>query len=180
MRTLNYENQAIDEFNDNVNEWYNFEWKSRFFSSLNTPMTTLNFNLGYVAIAVLGSISVLQGTMSIGRVLSFFEYLKNFTNPLENLTEMLPHLQAGIASAERIFEFIEMEEENPSTKKLETFENEITFDNISFGYVEDEKIIDNFSLTVKKGEKIAIIGETGAAKQPLSNYLQDYTILIQV
>ena len=180
VRTLNYENQAIDEFNDNVNEWYNFEWKSRFFSSLNTPMTTLNFNLGYVAIAVLGSISVLQGTMSIGRVLSFFEYLKNFTNPLENLTEMLPHLQAGIASAERIFEFIEMEEENPSTKKLETFENEITSDNISFGYVEDEKIIDNFSLTVKKGEKIAIIGETGAAKQPLSNYLQDYTILIQV
>ena len=181
VRTLNYENQAIDEFNDNVNEWYNFEWKSRFFSSLNTPMTTLNFNLGYVAIAVLGSISVLQGTMSIGRVLSFFEYLKNFTNPLENLTEMLPHLQAGIASDERIFEFIEMEEEeNPSTKKLETFENEITFDNISFGYVEDEKIIDNFSLTVKKGEKIAIIGETGAAKQPLSNYLQDYTILIQV
>ena len=140
VRTLNYENQAIDEFNDNVNEWYNFEWKSRFFSSLNTPMTTLNFNLGYVAIAVLGSISVLQGTMSIGRVLSFFEYLKNFTNPLENLTEMLPHLQAGIASAERIFEFIEMEEEeeNPSTKKLETFENEITFDNISFGYTEDE------------------------------------------
>ena len=94
---------------------------------------------------------------------------------------MLPHLQAGIASTERIFEFIEMEEEeNPSTKKLETFENEITSDNISFGYVEDEKIIDNFSLTVKKGEKIAIIGETGAAKQPLSNYLQDYTILIQV
>ena len=173
VRTLNYENQAIDEFNDNVNEWYNFEWKSRFFSSLNTPMTTLNFNLGYVAIAVLGSISVLQGTMSIGRVLSFFEYLKNFTNPLENLTEMLPHLQAGIASAERIFEFIEMEEEeeNPSTKKLETFENEITFDNISFGYTEDEKIIDNFSLTVKKGEKIAIIGETGAGKTTLIKLL---------
>ncbi|MBR6023540.1 MAG: ABC transporter ATP-binding protein [Methanobrevibacter sp.] len=172
VRTLNYENQAIDEFNDNINEWYNFEWKSRFFSSLNTPMTTLNFNLGYVAIAVLGSISVLQGTMTIGRVLSFFEYLKNFTEPIEDLTEMLPEIQAGIASAERIFEFIEMEEEeNPSTKELETFKNEITFDNISFGYTEDEKILDNFSLTVKKGEKIAIIGETGAGKTTLIKLL---------
>ena len=110
--------------------------------------------------------------MTIGRVLSFFEYLKNFTEPIEDLTEMLPEIQAGIASAERIFEFIEMEEEeNPSTKELETFKNEITFDNISFGYTEDEKILDNFSLTVKKGEKIAIIGETGAGKTTLIKLL---------
>ena len=125
-----------------------------------------------VGIAVLGSISVLQGTMSLGRVLSFFEYLKNFTEPIENITAIIPHLQAGMASAERIFEFIEMEvEENPSQKKLETFDNEITFENISFGYTEDEKIIDNFSLTVKKGEKIAIIGETGAGKTTIIKLL---------
>lgn len=172
IRTLNYENRAIDDFNDNVDEWYNHEWKSRFFSSLNTPIMSLNSNLGYVAIAVLGSISVLQGTMTLGIVLSFFEYLKNFTEPIENLTAIIPHLQAGMASAERIFEFLDMEvEENPSQKELERFENEITFDNISFGYTEDEKIIDNFSLTVKKGEKIAIIGETGAGKTTLIKLL---------
>ena len=172
IRTLNYENRAIGEFNDNVDEWYKHEWKSRFFSSLNTPMIQLNSNLGYVAIAVLGSISVLQGTMSIGRVLSFFEFLKNFTEPIESITGIIPFLQAGMASAERIFEFLEMEEEeNPSTKELERFENEITFDNISFGYNKDEKIINNFSLTVKKGEKIAIIGETGAGKTTLIKLL---------
>lgn len=172
IRTLNYENSATEKFNDNVDEWYSQEWKSRFFSSLNTPLTSLNSNLGYVAIAILGSISVLQGTMTIGRILSFFEFLKNFTEPIENITSIIPQIQAGMASAERIFEFLEMEEEkNPSAKELESFENEITFDNIRFGYTEDEKIIDNFSLTVKKGEKIAIIGETGAGKTTIIKLL---------
>ncbi len=172
IRTLNYENRAIDDFNNNVDEWYGHEWKSRFFSSLNTPIMNLNSNLGYVAIAVLGSISVLQGTMSLGRVLSFFEFLKNFTEPIETITNIIPQLQAGMASAERIFEFLEMdEEENPSKKELERFEKEITFDNISFGYSEDAKIINNFSLTVKKGEKVAIIGETGAGKTTIIKLL---------
>ena len=172
IRTLNYENRAIDDFNNNVDEWYGHEWKSRFFSSLNTPIMNLNSNLGYVAIAVLGSISVLQGTMSLGRVLSFFEFLKNFTEPIETITNIIPQLQAGMASAERIFEFLEMdEEENSSKKELERFEKEITFDNISFGYSEDAKIINNFSLTVKKGEKVAIIGETGAGKTTIIKLL---------
>ncbi|MBQ2652768.1 MAG: ABC transporter ATP-binding protein [Methanobrevibacter sp.] len=172
IRTINYENQITADFNDNVDEWYSHEWKSRFLSSLNTPLTSLNSNLGYVAIAVLGSIFVLQGSMTIGRILSFFEYLKNFTDPIETLTDIMPHLQAGIASAERIFEFLEMEDEdNPSKNELEKFENEITFDNISFGYTENERIIDNFSLTVKKGEKIAIIGEKGSGKTTLIQLL---------
>ena len=172
IRTLNYENRATDKFNDNVDEWYSQEWKSRFFSRLNTPITSMNSNLGYVAIAVLGSIFVLQGTMTIGRILSFFEFLKNFTEPIETITNIIPQIQAGMASAERIFEFLEMEEEeNPSKKEVERFENEIIFDNISFAYSEDEKIIDNFSLSVKKGEKIAIIGETGAGKTTLMKLL---------
>lgn len=94
-----------------------------------------------------------------------------FTEPLENISSIIPQLQAGTASAERIFEFLDREEENPSEMKFETFNNEITFDNISFGYTEDKKIIDNFSLTVKKGEKIAIIGETGSGKTTLIKLL---------
>ena len=172
MRTLNYEDRAVNDFNDNVDEWYAHEWKSRFFSNLNTPVMSLDSNIGYVAIAVLGSIFVLQGTMSLGRILSFFEFLKNFSEPLENITSIIPQLQAGTASAERIFEFLDMkEEENPSEMKFKTFNNEITFDNISFGYTEDKKIIDNFSLTVKKGEKIAIIGETGSGKTTIIKLL---------
>lgn len=172
IRTLNYEDRAVDDFNDNIDEWYAHEWKSQFFSNLNTPLMSLDSNLGYVAIAVLGSIFVLQGTMSIGRILSFFEFLNNFSEPIESITSIIPQLQAGTASAERIFEFLDMEEEeNPSEKKLERFDDEIIFDNISFGYSEDKKIIDNFSLTVKKGEKVAIIGETGAGKTTLIKLL---------
>lgn len=172
IRTLNYEDRAVDDFNGKVDEWCAHEWKSQFFSNLNTPLMSLDSNLGYVAIAVLGSIFVLEGTMSIGRILTFFEFLNNFSEPIESITSIIPQLQAGTASAERIFEFLDMEEEeNPSEKKLERFDDEITFDNISFGYSEDKKIIDNFSLTVKKGEKIAIIGETGAGKTTIIKLL---------
>ncbi|WP_231483663.1 ABC transporter ATP-binding protein [Methanobrevibacter sp. YE315] len=172
IRTLNYEDRAVDDFNEKIDEWYAHEWKSQFFSNLNTPLMNLDSNLGYVAIAVLGSIFVLQGTMSIGRILSFFEFLNNFTEPIENITSIIPLLQAGTASAERIFEFLDMEEEeNPSKKEFKSFNNKITFDNISFGYTENEKIIDNFSLTVKKGEKVAIIGETGSGKTTLIKLL---------
>lgn len=95
-----------------------------------------------------------------------------FTEPLENISSIIPQLQAGTASAERIFEFLDREEEeNSSEMEFETFNNEITFDNISFGYTEDKKIIDNFSLTVKKGEKIAIIGETGSGKTTIIKLL---------
>ena len=172
IRSLNYETRAIDEFNSNADKWYTYEWKSRFLSSLNTPIMNLNSNLGYVIIAVLGSIFVLQGTLSIGRILTFLEYLKNFTDPIETITSIIPDLQAGTASLERIGEFLQYdEEENPSTKELKEFNNEITFENISFGYSDDKKIIDNFSLNVKKGEKVAIIGETGAGKTTLIKLL---------
>lgn len=172
IRSLNYENRALKDFNDNVDEWYAHEWKSRFFSRLNTPLINLGSNIGYVTIAVLGSVFVLQGTMSIGRILSFFEFLNNFKESIENITSIIPELQAGTSSAERIFEFLDRkEEENPSKKQLEKFEKEITFDNISFGYTDDKKIIDNFSLTVKKGEKIAIIGETGSGKTTILKLL---------
>lgn len=172
IRSLNYEENAKNEFNQNVDEWCKYEWKSKFISSLNNPIIDLSSNIGYVLIAVMGGILVLQGTMSVGRVVTFFEYLKSFTSPIHAIIEIIPEIQAGIESIDRIFEFLEKDdEENPSTKELKEFKDEISFENVSFGYTEDKKIINDFSLTVKKGQKIAIIGETGAGKTTLIKLL---------
>ncbi len=172
VRTINYENRAIEEFNKNVEEWYSNEWKSQFFSSLNTPLIDLNINLGYVVIAALGAYFVLQGTLTVGRILTFFEYVKNISNPIQSMAGIIPSIQSGLASIERIYELLDMEdEENPSSLKLKEFNDEIRFENVSFGYTENEKIIKDFSLTVKKGERIAIIGESGAGKTTLIKLL---------
>lgn len=172
IRSLNYEECTKKEFSRNVDEWYKYDWKSKFISALNGPIMELSSNIGYVLVAVMGGILVLQGTMSVGRVVTFFEYLKSFAHPLQDLIGIIPQIQAGIESIDRIFEFLEYDdEENPSTKELKEFKDEISFENISFGYTEDEKIINNFSLTVKKGQKIAIIGETGSGKTTLIKLL---------
>ncbi|RAP54066.1 MAG: multidrug ABC transporter ATP-binding protein [Methanosphaera sp. rholeuAM130] len=175
IRLSNYENYALDEFNENIEKWHETEWKSKFFSNLNIPLINFTSNLGYVTIAVFGAIFVLQGSMSVGRILSFIEYLKNFTEPVEKITAILPELQAGLSSYERIYNFIKLDdEENPSTKEFKEFNDEIIFDNVSFGYTADEKVIDDFSLTVKKGQKLAIIGETGSGKTTILKLLMRF------
>ena len=172
VRSLNYEEQALEEFIDNVGEWNNQEWKFKFISSINYPIMNLSSNLGYVLVAIFGGLLAIQGAMSVGRILTFMEYLKNFNGPLKDVTKLLPQLQAGMVAADRIFTFLEMEEEeNPSGKELKFFNDEIKFENVSFGYTEDKKIINNFNLTVKKGEKISIIGETGSGKTTLIKLL---------
>ena len=172
VRSFNYEEQALEEFIHNVKVWNNHEWKSRFLSSLTYSIMNFNNNLGFVLVAIFGGILVVQGTMSVGRILTFIEYFKNFEDPLQQITEMYSKLQGGIVAADRIFDFLEMEEEeNLFIKELKSFNDEIRFENVSFGYTEDEKIIDNFNLTVKKGEKIAIIGENGTGKTTLIKLL---------
>ena len=172
VRSLNYEERALEEFIDNVGEWKNHEWKFKFVSSINYPIMNLSSNLGYVLVAIFGGILAVQGAMSVGRILTFIDYLNNFNTPLKDVTKLLPQLQAGMVAADRIFTFLEMEEEeNPSTKELKSFNDEIRFENVSFGYTEDNKIINNFNLTVKKGEKISIIGETGSGKTTLIKLL---------
>ncbi|MBO7718735.1 MAG: ABC transporter ATP-binding protein [Methanosphaera sp.] len=172
IRSSNYEEHAMEEFNENVEKWHETEWKSKFFSNLNTPLINFTSNLGYVTIAVFGAIFVLQGTMSVGRILSFMEYLKNFTEPVEEIIAIIPELQLGLASYTRLYTFLQLEdEENPSSKELKEFNDEIVFDNISFGYTQNERVINDFSLTVKKGQKIAIIGETGSGKTTILKLL---------
>ncbi|WP_407374231.1 ABC transporter ATP-binding protein [Methanobrevibacter sp.] len=172
IRTFNYENSSIEHFKNNNSKWYDYEWKAQFFASLNNPAMSLISNAMEIIIAVLGSIFVLQGAMPVGRILTFFQYAGEFISPITEVTNIMPMVQMSLASCDRIFEFLELEDEsNPGEKEITEFRDEITFENISFSYVEGEKIIDDLSLTVKKGENIAIVGETGAGKTTLIKLL---------
>lgn len=175
IRAFNQEDESIEKFNQDNDMWFDQEWKSQFFSSLNGPLMNFISNFAYVAIAVLGAVFVLQKAIAVGDILAFFQYVQNFTRPIQQITRVMNLIQTAMAASERIFEFLDFEdEENPSTKEIEELRDEITFENVSFGYTPNEKIIKNLSFTVKKGQKIAIIGETGAGKTTIVKLLMRF------
>ena len=175
IRAFNQEDESIEKFNQDNDMWFDQEWKSQFFSSLNGPLMNFISNFAYVAIAVLGAVFVLQKAIAVGDILAFFQYVQNFTRPIQQITRVMNLIQTAMAASERIFEFLDFEdEENPSTKEIEEIRDEITFENVSFGYTPNEKIINNLSFTVKKGQKIAIIGETGAGKTTIVKLLMRF------
>jgi ATP-binding cassette subfamily B protein len=137
----------------------------------------MNFisNLAYVAIAVLGAIFVIEKTIAVGDILAFFQYIKNFTQPIQQITRVMNLVQTAMAASERIFEFLEINnEENPSNVQIPDFKEEISFENVCFDYNEGENVIRNLSFKVKKGDKIAIIGETGAGKTTIVKLLMRF------
>ena len=175
IRTFNQEDIEMEKFEYDNENWFKHEWKSQFFSSLNNPLMNFISNLAYVAIAVLGAIFVIQKTIAVGDILAFFQYIKNFTQPIQQITRVMNLVQTAMAASERIFEFLEMDnEDNPSDVKIDTLKDEITFENVSFGYNEGEIIIKDLSFSVKKGDKIAIIGETGAGKTTIVKLLMRF------
>ena len=175
IRTFNQEDIEMEKFEYDNENWFKHEWKSQFFSSFNGPLMNFISNLAYVAIAVLGAILVIQKAIAVGDILAFFQYIKNFTQPIQQITRVMNLVQTAMAASERIFEFLEMDnEENPSDIKIDALKDGITFENVSFGYNEDEMIIKNLSFSVKKGDKIAIIGETGAGKTTIVKLLMRF------
>ena len=137
----------------------------------------MNFisNFAYVLIAVLGAIFVLQKAITVGDILAFFQYVQNFTRPIQQITRVMNQIQTAMAASERIFEFLDYDdEENPSEKQLPKIKDNITFENVSFGYTPDELIIKNLSFSVKKGETVAIVGETGAGKTTIVKLLMRF------
>lgn len=175
IRAFNQEEESIEKFNQDNDNWYSHEWKSQFYSSLNGPLMNFISNFAYVIIAVLGAVMVLQRAIVVGDILAFFQYIQNFTRPIQQITRVMGVIQTAMAASERIFEFLEFEdEENPSKRRIDEIRDEITFENVSFSYTPSEKIIKNFSLTVKKGEKIAIVGETGAGKTTIVKLLMRF------
>ncbi len=168
VRSFNYQNISMDNFRKSNAGLFEDEWKANFFASLISPLIQIMTHLGYIAIAILGGIFVIQGVFPVGRIITFMQYAENFTSPLEQLASVMGVVMTALSSSARISEFLEYgDEENPSSKHIFELNDEITFENVSFSYVPGEKIIDDFSLTVKKGQKIAIVGATGAGKSTL-------------
>lgn len=174
IRTFNQEEDTLNIFKEDNKKWYNYEWKSQFYSSLMGPVINFISNLSYVIIAVLGAILVLQHTILVGDILAFFQYIQNFTQPIQQITRVMNLVQTALAATERIFEFLDIEvEEDPSTLMINDFNDEIRFDNVKFAY-DDTLVIKDLTFTAKKGEKVAIVGHTGAGKSTIVKLLMRF------
>ncbi len=151
--------------------------KSQFLSSIMMPMMQFVGNLGYVIVSIFGGYLVINGSMAIGDILSFTQYVRTFMQPLGQIAQVTNLLQSLMAASERVFEFLEEEEETPTVKnpkRIESIEKGITFDDVSFGYNPKKIIINKFSTEVKKGQKIAIVGPTGAGKTTIVKLLMRF------
>ena len=177
VKAFNGENEAIKEFSKANKELYQSAWKSQFLSGLIFPIMNFIGNIGYVAVAILGGYLAIQGKITVGNIQSFIQYNKQFTQPINQIAQVSSMLQAMVASAERVFEFLEEPEEvedveNP--KSTEGLKGNVTFDHVKFGYDEDRIIINDFSAKVKEGQKIAIVGPTGAGKTTMVKLLMRF------
>jgi ATP-binding cassette subfamily B protein len=169
--------RAISDFTTLNDKLYESSFRAQFISGLIQPTTALISNLIYVAIAVLGGYRVATGTMTLGDVQAFIQYSRQFGMPLAQIAGLMNTVQSGVASAERLFQLLDAQEEQPDLLDplpLGRARGEITFENVSFQYTPDQPLIENFSLTVKSGETIAIVGPTGAGKTTLVNLIMRF------
>jgi ATP-binding cassette subfamily B protein len=175
IRAYNQEEISMEKFERDNEMWFDQEWKSQFYSSLNGPLMNFISNFTYVVIAVLGAIFVLQRAITVGDILAFFQYVQSFTRPIQQITRVMNQIQTAMAASERIFKFLDYgDEENPSAKQISEVNDCISFENVSFGYTSDETIIKDLTFSVKKGEKVAIVGETGAGKTTIVKLLMRF------
>ena len=166
--------EKFDTLNDAV---YDANWRSQFLSGIMQPLMNVIGNLSYVAVCVLGSILALQGIIDIGVIVSFILYVRLFTSPLSQLAQAATNLQSAAAAAERVFEFLEakeMPDESHLPAQTKTVRGEVAFDHVRFGYTPDKIIIHDFSEHVQPGQKVAIVGPTGAGKTTMVNLLMKF------
>ncbi len=177
MKAFNYEERSVKKFDEYNNELYNVAWKSQFLTGLMMPIMNSVSNLGYVGVVVLGSYLVINGTIQVGDIQAFIQYVRSFTQPLAQIANISNILQQTAACAERVFEFLDEEEEVPETEhpvKLENVEGHVQFDHVHFGYRPDKIIINDFSADIKPGQKVAIVGPTGAGKTTMVKLLMRF------
>lgn len=169
--------QAIKDFKSLNSNLYESSFKAQFISGIIQPVTQLVSNLIYVAIAVLGGYRVATGSMSLGDVQAFISYSRQFGMPLAQIAGLMNTVQSGVASAERLFELLDATEEEPDRKDstpIGRAKGEVVFKDVSFRYVNDQPLIENFNLTVKPGQTVAIVGPTGAGKTTLVNLIMRF------
>lgn len=177
IRAYNGEQAAIDKFNKINDKLYDSGWKSQFLSGLMMPIMRFISNLGYVAVAVVGGWLAVNGKLKIGDIQAFIQYLQQFSQPVMQAANIVNVLQSTAAAAERVFEFLEEEEEVAEAEnpiKLEKIRGGVEFDHVVFGYEKDKTIIKDFNVSVEPGQRIAIVGPTGAGKTTIVNLLMRF------
>ncbi len=177
VKVYGHQGEAIEQFSKANNEMYKSSFAAQFISGIIAPSMNFIANLNYVAIAVIGGVRVASGTMSLGDVQAFIQYSRQFTMPITQIASIVNLLQSGIASAERVFELLDEDEQEPETRepvRLGRVRGEVEFDDVSFRYTTDQPLIDNLSLDVAPGAAIAIVGPTGAGKTTLVNLLMRF------
>ena len=177
VKAFNAENKVEKTFDKANDELYHSAWRAQFLSGLMHPVTNFIANIGYVGVAVAGGYLAINGTITVGNIQSFIQYNRQFTQPINQIAQISNLLQAMVAAAERVFEFLEEPEEidtakgNIDTNKLK---GNVEFDHVKFGYNPDKIIIKDFSAKVKEGQKIAIVGPTGAGKSTMVKLLMRF------
>lgn len=177
VKVFNGEEKEIEKFKKVNNELYHSGWKAQFLSGLMHPIMNFISNIGYVGVAVAGGYLTIKGTITVGNIQSFIQYNKQFTQPINQIAQISGMLQAMIAAAERVFEFLEQpvevetSRENIDTSKIK---GNVEFKHVHFGYNEDKIIINDFNADIKEGQKIAIVGPTGAGKTTIVKLLMRF------
>ena len=177
MKAFNGEEESIQKFDGSNNKLYEAAWKSQYLSGMMMPLMTFIGNLGYVAVAILGSTLAIKGTITIGDIQAFIQYVRSFTQPITQLANISNVLQQTAAAAERVFEFLEEAEEVEETTtpiKLNNVEGHVEFKDAHFGYSPDKIIINDFCAEAEPGHKIAIVGPTGAGKTTMVKLLMRF------
>ena len=177
VKAFNAEDKVINTFDKANDELYHSAWKSQFLSGLMHPVMNFISNVGYVGVAVAGGYLAINGTITVGNIQSFIQYNKQFTQPINQIAQISSMLQSMVAAAERVFEFLEETEEVITTKgniDTSTLKGNVEFKHVKFGYNPDKTIIKDFSAKVKEGQKIAIVGPTGAGKTTMVKLLMRF------
>jgi ATP-binding cassette subfamily B protein len=177
VKAFNGEDKSIDKFDGYNKTLYGSAWKSQFFSSIMMPVMRLVGNLGYVAVVILGGWLTIRKAIEIGDIQAFIQYINSFTQPITQLANISNVLQSTVAAAERVFEFLEKPEETPETDSpvsLARVGGHVEFRDVHFGYEADQPVIKGFSSEIKPGQKIAIVGPTGAGKTTIVKLLMRF------
>ena len=177
VKVFNGEKASIEEFNRISDSLYETSWRSEFFSGMMMPIISFVGNLSFVAVCVFGGYLVIDGKIQVGDIQSFIQYTRNFSQPINQTAQIANVLQSTIAAAERVFEFLDEKNEIPEAanpKVLENVEGTVSFENVSFGYSDENIFIKNLNIEVKPGQRIAIVGPTGAGKTTLINLLMRF------
>lgn len=177
VKAFNKEDDVIDEFDRDNDRLYRSAWKSQFLSGMMMPIMQFVGNLGYVAVVILGGYLAIKKTIEVGDIQSFIQYVRNFTQPIQQVAQVANMLQSTAAASERVFEFIEEPEEEAAPENpvvLKNPEGAVEFEHVHFGYNPEHTIIHDFSVKVEPGQKIAIVGPTGAGKTTMVKLLMRF------